>query len=58
MVALQGSADVPCPTNETLASGTAGGGGSFDCGAGLSLAVRPSMGAGDYGSVNITVLGS
>jgi hypothetical protein len=55
MVALQGSADVP--TNKTLASGIAGGG-SFDCGAALSPAVQPSMGAGDYWSVNITVLGS
>ena len=55
---LQGSADVLCGTNETLAGGAAGGGGSFDCSAGLSLAVPPYVGQGDYRSVmDITILG-
>jgi hypothetical protein len=59
MVALQGSTDVLCPTNETLASGAAGGGGSFDCRAGLSLAVPPYVDADNYRSVmDITVLSS
>jgi hypothetical protein len=55
---LQGSADVLCATDLSLAGGAAGGGGSFDCGAGLSLAVPPSVAAGDYRSIlDITVLG-
>jgi hypothetical protein len=55
---LQGSADVLCATNLTLAGGAAGGGGSFLCSAGLSLAVPPYVGAGDYRSVmDITILG-
>jgi hypothetical protein len=55
---LQGSADVLCATNASLDGGAAGGGGSFDCSAGLSLAVPPYVAAGDYRTVmDITVLG-
>ena len=42
---LQGSADVLCATNLSLAGGAAGGGGSFNCSAGLSLAVPPYVAA-------------
>jgi len=55
---LQGSADVLCATNLSLAGGAAGGGGSFDCSAGLLLAVPPYVAQGDYRTVmDITVLG-
>jgi hypothetical protein len=55
---LSGSADVLCATNLTLAGGAAGGGGSFACSAGLSLAVPPYVASGDYRSImDITVLG-
>jgi hypothetical protein len=55
---LQGSADVLCATNLSLAGGAAGGGGSFACSAGLEMAVPPYVAAGDYRSVmDITVLG-
>ena len=55
---LQGSADVLCATNLSLAGGAAGGGGSFNCSAGMTLAVPPYVAAGDYRSVmDITVLG-
>jgi len=55
---LQGSADVLCATNLSLAGGAAGGGGSFDCSAGLQLAIPPYVASGDYRSVmDITILG-
>lgn len=55
---LEGSADVLCATNLSLAGGAAGGGGTFDCSAGLSLAVPPYVAAGDYRTtMDITILG-
>ena len=55
---LTGSADVLCSTNLGLAGGLAGGGGTFNCNAGLLLAVPPYVAQGDYRSVmDITVLG-
>jgi hypothetical protein len=55
---LHGSADVLCATDLSLAGKAAGGGGSFDCNANLSLAIPPSVAAGDYRSVmDITILG-
>lgn len=55
---LQGSADVLCATNLSDAGGAAGGGGSFNCSAGLSMAIPPYVASGDYRSVmDITILG-
>lgn len=55
---LHGSADVLCATDLSLAGQAAGGGGSFNCGANLVLAVPPYVAAGDYRSVmDITILG-
>jgi hypothetical protein len=55
---LAGSADVLCATSLSLAGGAAGGGGSFQCSAGLLMAVPPYVASGDYRSVmDITVLG-
>jgi hypothetical protein len=55
---LQGSADVLCATNLSDAGGAAGGGGSFACSAGLSMAIPPYVASGDYRSVmDITILG-
>lgn len=55
---LQGSADVLSATNLSDAGGAAGGGGSFNCSAGLSMAIPPYVASGDYRSVmDITILG-
>jgi hypothetical protein len=55
---LSGSADVLCATNLSDAGGAAGGGGTFNCNAGLSLAVPPYVAEGDYRTVlDITILG-
>jgi hypothetical protein len=55
---LNGSADVLCATDLSLAGGSAGGGGSFNCNAGLLLAIPPYVASGQYqATMDITILG-
>lgn len=55
---LTGSADVLCATDLSLAGGAAGGGGSFDCNAGLLLAIPPYVASGQYqATIDLIVLG-
>jgi hypothetical protein len=55
---LAGNADVLCATDLSLAGGSAGGGGSFDCNAGLLLAIPPYVASGQYqATIDLIVLG-
>lgn len=55
---LNGNADVLCATALSLAGQAAGGGGSFNCNAGLLLAIPPYVASGQYqATMDITILG-
>ena len=55
---LTGNADVLCATDLSKAGGAAGGGGSFDCNAGLLLAIPPYVASGQYqATIDLIILG-